>query len=312
MNRQINITKQQGTAIVVALFVTALVAAAAIAMIDRLSVDTRRTMLILNNQQANLYAEGSIAFAKDQLVNDLKFKQPTAVTDRTPITSPADKINGATVQSVIEDAQGKVNVNNLTDADYQLFFAQLIQQSAPGIPLSTAKNITQGVVDWITPGLHNTRFDQYYAKQNPPYRSAHHAMASVSELRLVQGMTPALYTALEPLVTALPLKTTININSAPLPVIMALSPAITPDIAKAFDQYRHESPLANLDGLKNFPAIQNSPIGKTALAVSSDFFLVKTHVTIGDQQTMLYTLMMRYLKKSQPAVIIVWQSKGTL
>lgn len=312
MNHPVNIRKQRGTAIVVALFVTALVAAAAIAMIDRLSVDTRRTTLILNNQQANFYAEGSIAWAKDQLVNDLKFKQPTLVIDRTPIVSPINKMNGATIGSVIEDAQGKMNVNNLTDAQYQLLFAQLIQVAAPGISMSTAKNITLAVVDWITPGLHDTRFDQYYSKLNPPYRSPHHAMTSVSELRLIQGMTPALYAALEPLVTALPIKTTININSAPIPVIMALSPSIKPDMAKAFDQYRHQSPLVSLDGLKNFPAIQNSPLGKTALGVSSDFFLVKTHVTIGDQQTMLYTLMMRYLKKSQPAVIIVWQSKGTL
>lgn len=313
MQIRINIIAQRGTAIIVALFVTALVAAAAIAMIAHLAIDTRRTELILNNTQANLSAEGSIAWAKDQLVNDFKQKQSAKVIDRTPITSPVNTArDSAKIWSVIEDAQGKMNLNNLTDAPSQVVFARLIQLVAPNMNLAAAKNITLGVVDWITPGLNNTRFDQAYAKLNPPYRSAHQTMASVSELLLVQGMTPALYTKLEPYITALPVKTKININSAPIPVIMSFSPTVKAETAKALDQFRRQSPLSSLDMLKNFPDIQNNPFAEGNLAVSSDFFLVKTHVTIGDQHITLYTLMMRLLKNSQPAVIIVWQSKGTV
>lgn len=311
MKKPVNPTHQRGTAIIVALFVTALVAAAAIAMMDHLRIDTRRTELILNNNQANLLAQGSIAWAKDQLINDLKQKQTGKVVDRTPIVSPINTVNGAKVTSTIEDAQGKLNLNNLTNAIYQPVLTRLIQLVAPETNATVAQNITLGVVDWITPGLTNSKYDQYYTKLNPPYRSPHHPMVSVSELRLIQGVTPALYSKLEPYVTALPDKTQININSAPIAVIMSFSPSIKIDMAKALDGFRHQSPLTSLDMLANFPDIKNSPMGGN-LTVSSDFFLINTRVTIGDQTITLNTLMTRFLKNSQPTVNIVWQSKGTL
>lgn len=312
MKNQTNLVAQRGTAIIVALFVTALVAAAAIAMIDRLTIDTRRTELVLNTNQAELYATGSVDWALEQLTNDLKQKQPNVVIDRTPIISPVNNVNGAKISSVIYDAQGNVNLNNLTDSQFQTLFIRLIQLVSPKTSQTTAQNITQAIVDWITPGINNSKFDAYYTKLNPPYRSPHRPMVSVSELRLVKGMTPELYRNLEPFVTALPDKTKININSAPIPVIMSFSPSIKLDTAKALDAFRRQSPLVNLDMLGNFTDIKNSPIGQSSLTVSSDYFLVKTNVTIGDQQITLYTLMIRLLKNSQPVVKIVWQSKGTL
>ena len=312
MKNKPGIISQSGTAIVVALFVTALVAAAATAMIEHLSIDTRRTELILNNNQANLYAQGSVAWAMDQLINDLNQKQSSRVVDRTPIISPNNTINNATISSVIEDAQGRLNLNNLTDAQYQTVLTRLITLVAPQINQTAAHNITLAVVDWITQGLHDTSFDQAYKKMNPPYLSPHRVMSSISELRLVKGMTPALYTLLEPNVIVLPDRTKININSAPIPVIMSFSPNITLETAKALDQLRRQSPLITLDMLGNFPDIKNNSFAQGNLTVTSDFFLLKTHVTIGDQDSTLTTLLMRLLKNSQPAVNIMWQSKGTL
>lgn len=307
-----NQISQRGTAIIVALFVTALVAAAAIAMIDHLAVDTRRTELILNTNQAELYAVGSIDWAMEQLINDFKQKQSSMVVDHTPIISAVDQINGAKISGIIYDAQGKVNINDLTDSQFQTLFIRLIQLAAPKVSPTMAQDMTKGIVDWITPGINNSKFDAYYAKLNPPYRSPHRPMVSISELRLIKGMTPELYRSLEPFVTALPDKTKININSAPILVIMSFAPNIKLDTAKAFDAFRRQSPLVNLDMLGNFSDIKSSPIGQANLTVTSDFFLVKTNVTIGDQQITLYTLMTRLLKNSQPVMNIVWQSKGTL
>ena len=306
-----NPIREQGTAIIVALFVTALVAAAAVAMMEHLSIDTRRTELILNDNQANFYAQGSIAWAIDQLTNDYKQKQPAKVVDPTPIMSPVNKIHGAKISSVIEDAQGKLNLNNLTDKQYQTVFMRLIQLVMPNIAADTAQNITQAIVDWITPGINSSKFDQYYATLNPAYRSPHRPMVSVSELRLIQGMTPKLYLSLLPFVTALPDTTKININSAAIPVIMSFSPNIKLETVKSLDAFRRASPFVNLDMLSNFADIKSSPMGGN-LTVSSDYFLVNTRVTIADQHITLYTLMMRILKNSQPTVIILWQSKGTL
>lgn len=310
MTKPIKLSAQRGTAIIVALFVTALVAAAAIAMIEHLRIDTRRTELSLNNLQANLYAQGSIAWAKEELINNWKQKQTGKVIDRTPIRASADHLNGATITSIIYDAQGKLNVNNLNDPGTQMVFFQLLR--VLGMPENTADTITKATIDWITPGINNSKFDKYYAKLNPPYRSAHNAMASVSELRLVQGMTADIYAKLLPYVTALPDKTKLNINSVPIPVIMAFQPSITQDMAKALDMFRQQTPFATLDKLPEFPAIQNTPFAQTSLTTSSDYFLLRTDIALGTQHLTLYTLLLRLLKNEQPVIMVLWQSKGTL
>ena len=53
--------------IVVALFLVALVAAMSYTMMARLARDTRRSELIMHDVQAELYAEGSVLWAKDSL-----------------------------------------------------------------------------------------------------------------------------------------------------------------------------------------------------------------------------------------------------
>ncbi len=280
-----NPTKEYGAALIVALFVTALVAISAIVMIERLRMDTRRTELILNDNQATLAAQGSVSWAMDQLINDWNLKQPNKVIDRTPIVSPVNEINGAKISSTIEDAQGKLNLNNLSDPAFQAVFIRLVQLVAPDVSTGIAQAITAGIVDWITLGINNSKFDQYYATINPPYRSAHHFMVSVSELRLIQGMTAKLYEKLLPYVTVLPNKTKFNINSVPIPVLMSFGSSITLDTAKSFNTLCARTPLGNLDLLVNFPAIKNAPIAQTGFTVSSDFFLVTTRVTIGNQQT---------------------------
>ncbi len=303
---------QRGTAIIVAIFVTALVAAAAIAMIDRLRTDTHRTELLLNNIQLNQYAEGSIYWAIDQLINDLKQQQPNKIVDRTPIRSPVNEVNGAKVVSIIFDGQGKLNLNNLTDPQFQTVFIRLLRLVQPNITQAAAQNITQNVINWITPGLNNTELDQYYAKLSPAYRAPHQLMTSVSELRMVKGMTPALYAKLAPYVTALPEKTLININNAPIPVIMSLSPTISLEAAKALDAIRKQAPFPSLEALASLPIVKNNPIAQNNLTVTSSYFIVQTNVTMGNQSIRLYSLLMRLLKNKQPIVIILWQSKGTL
>lgn len=58
---------QQGVAIIMALFIMALVATMAYAMMARLDRDIGRTDLMLKEMQAVYYAQASVAWAMDQL-----------------------------------------------------------------------------------------------------------------------------------------------------------------------------------------------------------------------------------------------------
>ena len=307
-----SLNKQNGTAIIVALFVVSLVAIAATLMIERTYIDIHRSELILNNNQANLYAEGAVAWARDQLSNDWKFQQKNQLIDKTPIAMPEKKINGAVITSTIYDLQGYFNINNLTDQKYQNNFLRLLQAVSPKINMDTAKTITSATVDWITATAKNAALEEYYAKLKPAYRAPHRPMISISELRLVKGMTPELFNALSPYVTALPPPTTVNINNAAAPVLMSLSQTMKPDAAKAIVTYRQTLPFTTPQSFLNFDIVKNNPIEENKITVTSEYFLVETHVMIGQQQTTTYTALQRVTKEKEPKVNVLWQSLGTL
>ena len=307
-----SLTKQAGAAIIVALFVTALVAIAAVAMIERLRIDLYRTNLLFNDNRGSLYAEGSIAWAKEQLNKNWREKKPNKIVDETPISSPEDTIDDVTIRTSIFDQEGLFNLNNLTNGEYMADFARLIRIVAPETTTETAKDLSLAVRDWISPGAIKTSFDEFYFKQNPPYRAPHRLMVSVSELRLVKGMTADLYNALAPYVTALPEITKINVNNAPWAVIMSLNPTMTRESANAIEKKRKNSPFQTTQLFLQEDVVKNNAVPEAKISVTSSYFLVKTNVKVLNQETIRYTLLHRVLKNSQPYEVILWQSKGTL
>ncbi len=305
-------TKQQGAAIIVALFVVALVATASIAILTRLQQDTRRAELFLNSNQAYLYAQGSILWAADQLLNNNKEQKTDHLIDKIPLRSPSKKINNAIIESTIYDAQGFFNLNNLADTNYQTSFKRLIKTIMPAMKDQDIQNLISATVDWISASNQANFYQNNYAKLIPSYRAPHRLMSSMSELRLVSGMTPVLFNKLLPHIIALPSTTPININTATPPVLMSLSPSLTIESAQTIIAAIKKSPYPTVQKFMNFDVVKNNAFNADNLTVTSTYFLVKTQVSIGDQIFILYTLMQRETKNSQPTISILWQSKGTL
>lgn len=308
----VSLSKQRGAAIIVALFVVALVAMTAAIMIERLRSDIRRTELILNANTAYLYAQGSIVWAMDQLNNDWKQQKADQLIDKTPIQSPIDKHNGASISSVIYDAQGFFNINNLADQRYLISFMRLIQTLAPETDGGVAQNITLGIADWISQNAKNAALDEYYLKSNPSYRAPHRPMVSASELSLVKDMTPALFAKLSPFLIALPHATPTNINNASAAVIMSLSPTMSIETAKTLEKTRIEKPFITTQSFLESDVVKNNPIEGNKITVASSYFLVKTNVTLGRQTLTLYTLLERVAQGTESRTAVLWQSKGTL
>lgn len=307
-----NLIKQHGAAIIVALFVTSLVAIAAIAMIERLRINLHSTELITNHLQANLLARGSLAWAMEQLNTDWRQKKPNQPIDLTPIKSPVNQVENANVSSIIFDAQGRFNLNNLSNAGSQDDFIRLITAAYPKIGTTGAREIALAVINWVSAGAINNILDNYYAKATPPYRAPHRLMVSVSELRLVKGITAELYAALSPYVTALPEVTPININNAAIPVLISLSPTLTLAAAKTIAARAKQAPFPTTQSFQQFEVVKNNPVPENKITVNSRYFLVKASVKVNHQETTLYTLLQRTVKEEKPTEVVIWQSKGTL
>lgn len=309
---QKKLSSQKGAAIIVALFVTALVAAAAVAMIERLRIDIRRSELILNDRKAHLYAQGSIAWAMEQLNANLRQKKPGKLIDILPLHSPINVIDNITVYSEITDQESLFNINNLTDPETHSGFIQLVHAVDPSINADDVKNLITAIRDWISPSGTNNQLDNYYAKQIPAYVAPHRLMVSISELRLVKDVTPKLYAKLSPFLTVLPEATAINVNTAPPQVLMSLSPTLSLDAVLTIINYRQQHPFVTPENFLQFDVVKNHHIVDKKITTLSSYFLVKTNVKVDNQELRLYTLLHRMLNNAQPIEMLVWQSKGTL
>jgi len=304
--------KQQGVVIVVALFIVTLIATMAYVMMARLERDTRRSQLILRNTQAEFYAQASVSWAIDLLRTNFEKKKPNTLIDVVPTTSPKNKENGYQIKSTIYDMQSRFNINTLNQAEGMVGFERLLKTILPEMKEEQAKQIVRAVVEWVSPGQQGGT-NEYYMGLTAPYRAAHRPMLNVSELRLVKGITSSIYRELEPYITALPTGTGMNVQTASAQVLVTLSDAMTLDVAKAIVELRVKKPFITVEAFKQSDIVKNHPIkeGKgTNLTTMSSFFLVETHVSIENQEAVLYTLLERAVKGNKAMVTILWQSKG--
>lgn len=302
--------RQQGVVIVVALFIVALVATMSYVMMARLERDTRRTTLLVRDTQAALYAQGSIAWAMDQLRDNWAKRKPNQLVDNTPIQSPENEANGYRIKSTIYDMQARFNLNNLADEKGLQCFKRLLKIVDATLTPEQIDNIQRATTDWILPGANQNQFGRYYAELSQPYRAAHRPMVSASELRLVKGIDAKLLTALQPYITALPENTLINVQSAPPIILMMLSENMDLSAAKGVELLRSTTPFTSNQAFLNVDIVKNHQIKSDQITVTSRYFLVETEVAVDNQRTVLYTLLKRLEQGKKASILILWQSKG--
>lgn len=305
------IKRQQGAVIVVALFFVALVVTMSYVMMTRLERDTRRTSLLVRTTDAEFYMQGSILWAIEQLRVDLTKKKPDTIVDAIPLQSPVNEVNGYKISSKITDMQARLNLNNLTTPEAQNDFKQLIKLVAPQTDEQKINVLMSALADWMRQGQVQNEYNKYYMNLSPPYRAAHRLFVSASELRLVKGMTSELFNALQPYITALPVATKINVQTASAVVLATLSPGMNLDTGRAIEKARLQTKLTSTQVFLNLDNVKNhNPPPESKITVVSDYFLVETTATIEKQQVVLYTLLERSGNETKNAAKIIWQSKG--
>ncbi len=187
----------------------------------------------------------------------------------------------------------------------QVQFIRLLQ-SLEGVPVSQAQAmaLTESISDFIDSD-EQRRLEgaeaEAYRNANPGYLPANQPLASVSELRSVQGMTPELYQALAPFVTVWPQEGgKLNLLTAPLPVIRSLNidgllePLSAMD-AQRLIELRATGDIQSVeDFLADFAFVggETSQLGDS-LMTHSEWFLLNASVEIADRELRLYSVMHR-------------------
>lgn len=310
--------KQRGAALILALVVVTIVVLLASSLTSDFMVTYKRVENQLLGQQSYAYMRGAEGIARKILIED--YQANTGKDHRSEgwlnntVEFPMDQ--GA-IAGTVCDLQARFNVNNLSNrtgqysADQKLFI-RLLQSLPLEDPLDqqAAEDITNAVTDWIdeddvissTGGAE----DGYYSSIDPPMKTANQIMHSISELRWVKGMTAEILHELAPFIMALPVKTPLNINTAPLVLLRAIN-------EKAALEPLTESQASNLlvdrdgdiegdflqqkggfDQVEEFVAAHPSVALETDnLSVSSDYFLLNTQTYFKDRQFQLSTVFFR-------------------
>lgn len=302
--------RQQGVVIIAALFLMVLVAGMSYAMLSRLAQDTRRTTLLINNMQAEFYAQGSISWAMDQLRNNWERQKANRVVDALSLISPINEVNGFKIVSKIEDMQSRFNLNNLSQINFQADFTRLLKNIDPSLNEAKIQKICREIVAWITPGVKKKEDEDYYLSLPKPYRMAHRMLWSVDELNLMKGMTPQLFKKLRPFVVALPELTPMNVQTVSALVLSSLSPTMDMITANSIIQLRKQQPFLSVQQFMSSSIVKNHPVPVEKISTVSKYFLVQTDVSIANQRIVIYTLLLRSTNNNKPQVNILWQSKG--
>jgi general secretion pathway protein K len=194
----------------------------------------------------------------------------------------------ASFKLLIEDEAGKIAVNRLVSgATFNAPIRELLLRLLTGphfhLEQRKAEELLEAIKDWIDKDgdvTGNGAEDAYYAGLAHPYAAKNAPLDCIEELLMVKGVTRELFygTGESPgLAQCLSVfgDGKININTAPVPVLQALTVEMTPEVVARLDEYRRDekNDLANALWYQKAsqPVGLNVPAG-LLLGVSSNLF----------------------------------------
>jgi general secretion pathway protein K len=236
---------RRGVALIAALWLV--VAIAAVSMQFALEARERRTIGILASERGiqRAAAQGALALTLAKLDyalrvaptgnNIARLRASDPWLDIDSLYSGELLVDSIPVEVVARDLGEKLNINQLTEQDFQTFFSFLLKD------YGTATKLAQSIMDWrdadSLPRPSGAEREDYIQGEmlalptNASFRD-------VEDLRHVMGMTPEIFDAAVPYLTTRG-QGLVNLNTAPVPVLRAL-PGITDVAINNILQYRSQ------------------------------------------------------------------------
>jgi len=296
--------REQGVALIMVLLAMALVVMLATGMTQQQSVRVFRAGHYLAQQQGLSVALGAEAFARQILVRDFETdKEENLMVDSldefwaaNAAILPLDDNGVAEVQ--IDDLGGRINLNDLVSANGQV--DPLTRDRLTRLLM--ALNITQlsvdTLIDWIDPDEQTVSAsgaeDGQYLMADTGFRAANQPFVSVTELRLLEGMTEEIYRQLRPHVTALPVNGLgINVNTATAYVLRSLHDELTLAQAESILEQRQEKRFENIQDFLALPEFSGLGLNANGLGLQTRFFEVVSRITYDDRVANLVSTVFR-------------------
>ena len=223
--------KNRGVALITALLISALATMVAANLAWDNALDVRRTMTLLNRDQAIQVALGAESWVIGILHQDMEDSQTDHLGEIWATELPGLPIEGGEVFGAVQDLQGRFNLNNLVDQNGAIEQESLEQFRRLLNALGLDPRFAGIAADWIDSDF-DASFpdgaeDPIYTAMLPPYRAANQPLTSVSELAALEGMDKQTFDLLADHVAALPGRVNINVNTATPAVLQSLDENMT-------------------------------------------------------------------------------------
>ena len=272
---------QRGLALLMAMLIVVIATTLAVSILHEEKFTIRKSAHIQRMDRAALYAVGLEDWAQIYLREDSKDSKVDSLDENWAINIPGLPIEGGYLAGYIEDEQGKFNLNSILVSEIALNrFRRLCDN------LGVDDQFIPALMDWIDEDF-DIRSPDGMEENYENYRVANREMADISELLLVQNVTPELYDKLQPHITALPGTSTLNVNTLSEVVFLSLAPDL--DVSEFIKQREEEA----FDSVEEFIERLQVPVETEGLSVDTQFFRTYGQVVQGEQTFNLRSLIYR-------------------
>lgn len=293
--------EERGAALLTVLLLVAVLSVVAADTLDRLSLSVRLTGTAVAMDQSRAFGDAAERLAALRIGALISTSDRTVDTGWSGVPLPLPLPVGQATLTVT-DGGNCFNLNSLAsggvgadpDAEPVLAanpaaIAQFVGLMAVlNIPAGDARHVAESAADWIdsntTPEPAGAE-DQVYRGRSPAYLPANRPMASATELRAVDGVTPVVWTTVRPWVCALPEAVPSAINPNTLtpdqaPLIAMLAPGrVDPGRVRALLTARPPGGFASANDFWQSAGVQ-APFGDQSLTLRSRWFDARVAVTI--------------------------------
>lgn len=296
--------RQSGFALVLALGVVALAAVAATAIITIESGWVRRSQLQTDMAQAQLAVRAGLDWTRALLYQDGRASAVDHAGEAWAAKLAPVAIEGGRLSGGIEDQQALFNLNNLVQGG-QAVPAQMVRFRRLLALLDLPTELAEALADWMDadgePREHGGAEDAYYLGLSTPYLAANQGLADVGELASVRGYDEGVRARLRPFVTALPVATPVNVNTAPAEVLAMQVDGMRLDEAHALVAARSGTHFAvPADFVRRLP--RGLVVDAADISVGSNYFLVRARASVGEVEARASALLAREAAR-WPAVV---------
>jgi general secretion pathway protein K len=254
--------------------------------------------------QAEALALAGIQWSRQILQDDARSGIVDHLGEPWAYPLPRTPLENGSIEGSIEDAQSKLNINNLAVDDalgkeelsrLERLFAQR------GIPRRTLDAIVGSVATIPV----STAVETIGAPPRAQPLPVSLRPVRVAELAAARGVTSRDMAQMKSFVVALPAATALNVNTAPPEILTAAIPGLSADALATLVAERARKPFATVaDFRARLPSGATIP-NETTLGVASSYFLVSVRARQGETLAQARAVLRR---DGREWPIVVWQT----